>query len=238
MAEIGQSAQKCARRRRDRGITSGSRFAAAPLLNATGAARSRLPCRSVALTFVLAALIAACTAPTAVVHDKDTNVPCPEWTNDQLGLAISVVPIAVPATLSASEGPVPGYGMQACRISIAVKPPRAAASARLITSTLSINILGGNFKDWATPADQFADSGTGSKVAPPNSRPRTVSSTQAFEARPGRVRVSPFLSGKRLHVQTQAIDVAIVPGGGAVDQPVVVTSCFGTMTNGPLRQLC
>jgi hypothetical protein len=40
MAEIGQSAQKCARRRRHRGITSGSAFAAAPLLSATGAAGS------------------------------------------------------------------------------------------------------------------------------------------------------------------------------------------------------
>jgi hypothetical protein len=178
----------------------------------------------IALTFVLAVLIAACAAPPAVVHDIDTNVPCPEWTNGHLGLAISVVPIAVPGTLTISEGAVPRYGIQARRISIAVKPPRAAASARLIASSLSINILGGNFRDWATPADQFADAGIGSKVAPANSQPRTVSSTQAFEATPGRVRVSPFLSGKRLHAQTQAIDVAIVPGGGAVDQPVVVTS--------------
>jgi len=178
----------------------------------------------VALTFVLALLTAACAAPTAVVHDTDTNVPCPEWANGQLGLAISVVPIAVPGTLTVSEGAVPRYGIQARRISIAVKPPRAAASARLITSTLSINILGGNFRDWATPAGQFADTGIGSKVAPANSQTRTVSSTRAFEATPGRVRVSPFLSGNRLHAQTQAIDVAIVPGGGAVDQSVVVTS--------------
>src|ERR1700689_3455212 len=113
----------------------------------------------VPLTLVLAALITACAAPTAVVHDKDINVPCPEWTNGQLGLAISVVPIAVPATLNVSEGAVPGYGIQARRISIAVKPPRAAASVRLIASTLSIDILGGNFKSWATPADQFADKG-------------------------------------------------------------------------------
>jgi hypothetical protein len=178
----------------------------------------------VALMFVLAVSIAACAAPTAVVHDIDTNVPCPEWTNGQLGLAISVVPIAVPGTLTASEGAVPRYGIQARRISIAIKPPRAATGARLIDSTLSINILGGNFKDWATPADQVAETGIGSKGAPAKSQPRTVSRTQAFEATPGRARVSPFLSGNRLHAQTQAIDVAIVPGGGAVDQPVVVTS--------------
>jgi|ERR1700733_4234235 len=178
----------------------------------------------VALAIVLAVLIAACASPTAVVHDIDTNMPCPEWTNGQLGLAISVVPIVVPGALTISEGAVPGYGIQARRISIAVKPPQAAASARLITSTLSINILGGNFKDWATPADQFANPSVGSKVAPANSRPMLISSTQALEATPGRVRVTPFLSGKRLHAQTQAIDVAIKPGGGAVDQSVVVIS--------------
>jgi hypothetical protein len=175
------------------------------------------------LASVLAVSISACAAPTAVVHDKDTNVPCPEWTNDQLGLAVSAVPIAVPGTLAVSAGAVPGYGIQARRISIAVKPPRAAASVRLLSSTLSINILGGNFRDWTAPADQFADTGIDSKVAPAHSRPRTVSSTQAFEATPGRVRVSPYLSGNKLHAQTQAIDVVILPGGAAVDQPVVVT---------------
>jgi hypothetical protein len=184
---------------------------------------SRLQIKN-ALTFVLAVSVAACAAPTAVVHDKDTDVPCPEWTNGQLGLVISVVPIAVPETLTVSEGAVARYGIQARRVSIAVNPPRGAASARLIASTLSINILGGNFRGWATPADRFADTGIGSKVAAANSQSRTVSSSQSFEATPGRVRVSPFLSGNRLHAQTQAIDVAIVPGGGAVDQPVVVIS--------------
>lgn len=168
----------------------------------------------VALTSVLAVSIAACAAPTAVVHDRDNNVACPEWTNGQLGLAISVVPIAVPATLTVSEGAVPGYGIQARRISIAVNPPRAAAIARLIASTLSINILGGNFKSWATPAGHFADTVIGSEAAAADSQRRIVSSTQAFEATPGRVTVSPFLSGNRLHAQTQAIDVALVPGGG------------------------
>jgi hypothetical protein len=187
-----------------------------------------------ALTFVHAVLIAACAAPTAAVHDIDSNVPCPEWTSGQLGLTVSVVPIAVPGTLTVSEGAVSGYGIQARRISIAVKPPRAAASVRLIASTLSINILGGNFRDWATPADQFADTGIASTVAPANSRPRTVSSTQAFEATSGRVRVSPFLSGNRLHAQTQAIDVVIVPGGAAVDQPVVVTSSLWDKDKRPI----
>lgn len=188
----------------------------------------------VAFTTALAVSIAGCAAPTTVVHDQDRPVPCPEWTNGQLGLAISAVPIAVPATLTASEGAVPGYGIQARRISIAVNPPRAAASVRLIASTLSINILGGNFKDWATPADQFVDTSAGSKVGPANSQLRTVSSTQAFVATAGRVRVSPFLSGNRLHAQTQAIDVAIVPGGAAVDQSVVVTSSLWDQNKRPI----
>jgi hypothetical protein len=77
----------------------------------------------VALTFVLATLIAACAAPTAVVHDIDTNVPCPDWTTGQLGLAISVAPIAVPGTLIVSEGAVPGYEGTGKM----VRPPTAVA---------------------------------------------------------------------------------------------------------------
>jgi hypothetical protein len=206
----------------------------AKLTVAGGRSESRVVQIKVALTFLIAVLIAACAAPTAVIHDIDANVPCPEWTNGQLGLAVSVVPIAVPGTLIVSEGAVPGYGIQARRISIAVKPPRAAASVRLIASTLSINILGGNFRNWANPADQFADTGAGSKVAHAVSQPRTVSSTQAFEATPGRVRVSPFLGGNRLHAQTQALDVAIVPGGAPVDQPVVVTSSLWDKDKRPI----
>src|SRR5277367_1889899 len=181
--------------------------------------------RKVALLFVTAALIAACASPTAAVHDKNTNVPCPEWTNDQLGLAISVVPIAVPKDLTASEGAVSDYGIQARRIAVAVKPPRTAESVRLIASTLSINILGGNFRAWATPADQWADT---------KPQSRTVSSSQAYEATPGRVRVTPFLIGKKLHAETQAVDVVIVPGGGAVDLPVVVTTAFWDMDKRPI----
>ena len=185
---------------------------------------SRLPIQG-ALALVSAVLIAACAAPTTVVRDRDTSAPCPEWTKDQLGLAISVVPIAVPGMLTMSEGSVPGYGMQARRISIAVNPPRTAAEVRLIASTLSMNILGGNFRDWATPADKFVDT---------NSRSRTVSSAQAFQVTPGRVRVSPFLGGKRLHAETQEIDVAIVPGGGAVDLPVVVASALWDQERRPI----
>ena len=149
----------------------------------------------------------------------------PEWTNDHLGLAISVAPIVAPGALTVSEGAVAGYGIQARRITIAVKPPQAALSERLITSTLSIDILGGNFRDWAAPAGQFAST---------NSRPRTISSTQAFEVTPGRVRVRPFLGGNRLHAQTQSIDVAIVPGGGAVDQTVVVASSLWDKDKRPI----
>jgi hypothetical protein len=187
---------------------------------------SRLPIK-VALTTALAVLIAGCAAPTAVVQEQDTPVPCPEWTKGQLGLVISVVPIAVPKDLTASEGAVPGYGIQARKLSIAVNPPPEAAGVHLIGSTLSIHILGGNFRSWATPADQFAG-------APANSHPRTVSSTQAFDVTPGRARVRPFLSGKRLHAQTQAIDVAIAPGGAAVDQSVVVTSSLWDKDRRPI----
>jgi hypothetical protein len=118
----------------------------------------------IALKIVLAVLVTACAAPTATVPDRDTNMPCPEWTSGQLGLTVSVAPIAVPHTLTVSEGAIPSYGIQARRVSIAVKPPQAASSVRLSASTLSIYIFGGIFRGWVTPADQFADTGIGSKV--------------------------------------------------------------------------
>jgi hypothetical protein len=188
----------------------------------------------VALTIVLAVLVTACAAPTATVPDRDANMPCPEWTSGQLGLTVSVAPIAVPHTLTVSEGAVPGYGIQARRISIAVKPPQAASSVRLSASTLSIYIFGGIFRGWATPADQFADTSIGSKVAPAKPQSRVVSSNQALEATPGRVGVTPFLSGQRLHAQTQAIDIAILPGGVTVDQPVVMASSFWDKDERPI----
>ena len=169
----------------------------------------------VALTIVLAALVTACATPTATVPEKEADLSCPEWTSGQLGLTVSLAPIAVPPALTVSEGAVPGYGIQARRITIAVKPPQAASSMRLSASTLSIYIFGGIFRGWATPDGQFADA-----------QSRIVSSTQALEAIPGRVSVAPFLSGKKLHAQTQSIDIAILPGGVAVDQPVVSAISF------------
>ena len=177
----------------------------------------------VALTIVLAALVTACATPTATVPEKEADPSCPEWTSGQLGLTVSLAPIAVPPALTVSEGAVPGYGIQARRITIAVKPPQAASSMRLSASTLSIYIFGGIFRGWATPDGQFADA-----------QSKIVSSTQALEAIPGRVSVAPFLSGKKLHAQTQSIDIAILPGGVAVDQPVVSAISFWDKDERPI----
>jgi hypothetical protein len=187
----------------------------------------------VVLTIVLAALVSACATSTAIVPDK-TDMPCPEWTSGQLGLTVSVSPIAVPSALTISEGAIPGYGIQARRITIAVKPPEAALSVRLSASTLSIYIFGGIFRGWATPDGQFADASMGSKAAFVQPPSRMVSSTQALEAIPGRVSVTPFLSGRRLHAQTQAIDVVMLPGGLAIDQPLVSVTALWNKDERPI----
>jgi hypothetical protein len=187
----------------------------------------------VAITIVIAALVAACATPTATLPAIDANIPCPEWTSGQLGLAVSVAPITVPQALTVSEGAVPGYGIQARRISIAVKPPQAATDVRLFASSLSIYIFGGIFRGWVSPVDQFADTGTDS-TAPSKTRSRILSATQALDATPGRVSIAPFLSGRRLHAQTHAIDIAILPGGVTVDLPVVVASAFWDKDERPI----
>jgi hypothetical protein len=166
----------------------------------------------VALTIVLAALVTACATPTATVPDKEADRPCPEWTSGQLGLTVSLAPITVPPALTINEGAVPGYGIQARRITIAVKPPQAASSMRLSASTLSIYIFGGIFRGWATPDGQFADASIGSKAASAKPQSRIVSSTQALEA----------------------IDIAILPGGVAVDQPVVSATSFWDKDERPI----
>jgi hypothetical protein len=196
--------------------------------------QSSKPQIKLALTIALVALVTACATPTATVPNRDADIPCPEWTSGQLGLAVSVAPIAVPHALTVSEGAVPAYGIQARRISIAVKPPQEASGVRLSANTLSIYIFGGIFRGWATPDGQFADASIDSKAALSKSQSRVVSSTQALEVLPGRVSVTPFLSGQRLHAQTQAIDIAILPGGMPVDQPVVMTSSFWNKDGRPI----
>lgn len=175
---------------------------------------------------VLAALGAACATPTSSLPDKEPNTQCPDWTTGQLGLAVSVAPIAVPHALTVSEGAVPSYGLQARRISIALKPPPEASGVSLSANALSIYIFGGIFKGWVTPDGQFENTKAEPQAGPSKSQVRTVSSIQAFAVLPGRVSVAPFLIGKRLHGETQAIDVAILPGGVAVDEPVVSVGAF------------
>jgi hypothetical protein len=105
---------------------------------------------------------------------------------------------------------------------------------RLSASTLSIYIFGGIFRGWVTPDGQFAEASIGSKAAFAKPQSRIVSSTQGLEAIPGRVSVAPFLSGKKLHAQTQAIDIAILPGGVAVDQPIVSATSFWDRDERPI----
>jgi hypothetical protein len=114
-------------------------------------------------------------------------------------LAASATAISLPHEFS----PQPGAGrpeeLVARRLLISASPARDAAGVKVLDSTLTVYVVGGAFVG--------SVSGT--------ARDRAV------EFIPGRVRIEPFLNTSRLHAETLALDVALLPGGAPADKVTV-----------------
>ena len=150
----------------------------------------------------LAALLIGCrTAPEPLPQE---TAACPADINSAVRLFASSAPRAIPTD--------PGSGQEIGRtLTIAVRPGPAARGLRLASSDLTITTAGGTFETWA----QAREGSRGSADIDP---------LHALDIIPGRLRVSPFLSGARLAPQTVYIDVTIVPGALPIDEMAVKTA--------------
>jgi hypothetical protein len=84
------------------------------------------------------------------------------------------------------------------RVLIAVDVPRDLPRMRLVASSLEVLTFGGTLAGWA------------SVVAPPK-----VIGHQSIQVSDGFLRISPFFPGEKLGPYTEAVDLAVVPGGAS-----------------------
>ncbi|HEY4212947.1 MAG TPA: hypothetical protein VGM84_15815 [Steroidobacteraceae bacterium] len=135
---------------------------------------------------------------------------CPDSLKGQITLSGSAAIRTVPALFStvgtsvdrdvlAVPGPV------ARRVLISISPGPAMRQWRLVSSRLTLNMLGGSLKGWAD-------------LDPPRS-----ARSHALEVIPGRLRLSPVAPGGRLKPQSLVIDLLIAPGGGVPIDEMVIT---------------
>lgn len=154
--------------------------------------------RVLVLTLIATAIsmLAGCRSMTAQ-NVMDPAAVCPAEFNDQVRIAASAVPWAVPADLAQGRGLNSVLGR---RISVSISPKGNAYGMQIASSELAISTFGGTFLGWA----QF-------------------SNTQAsgIDVSPGRLRITPFVRTRKLQPQTLSVDVILSPGAEPLDEMVI-----------------
>jgi len=160
--------------------------------------------------------LAACRAPLpAAAHaDQGTPAECPARLRGQLRISASAAPLALPgerAMPAADAGPQELLGR---RLLLAAAPLGTAAGTRVLSSTLTVAVVGGMFGGPASPAEPAgaAAAADGAPAARLPS-PREVAPGRALEIEPGALRIAPFFASSRLRPQSLTLDVTVVPGG-------------------------
>lgn len=156
-----------------------------------------------------------------------TPADCPDELRERVRVATSAMAISLPDGLSSQAGTRQLEELVARRLLISATPARGAAGVRVRGSALMVTIVGGTFAGSVSAAEtdikptreiHVAGSPSGTVM---RSNPREVARDRALEIIPGRLRVEPFLSSSKLHSETIALDVTLVPGGAPADKMTV-----------------
>jgi hypothetical protein len=156
-----------------------------------------------------------------------TPTVCPDELRERVHVAASATALSLPDQLSSQVGTSRSQELLARRLLISAAPARGAQQATVSWSALTLTIVGGTFAGSVSTAEtEGVRAGkihsAGSRSGPvARSNPWEVMSNRAVEVIPGRVRVEPFLSSSKLHAETIALDVTLVPGGVPADKVTV-----------------
>lgn len=146
---------------------------------------------------LVACLLAGCAGP-GVVTDPVASGGCPKALRDGVRVTASVAQVTVPDGVKAPSGSVSLIAGVGRRVLIAVDVPRDLPRMRLVASSLEVLTFGGTLAGWASVA------------APPK-----VIGHQSIQVSDGFLRISPFFPGEKLGPYTEAVDLAVVPGGAS-----------------------
>jgi len=147
---------------------------------------------------LLACLLAGCAGPRALTPPR-TPGGCPESLREGVRVTASVAQVTVPDGVKAPSGSVSLIAGVGRRVLFAVDVPRDLPRVRLLASSLDVLTFGGTLAGWARVVV-----------------PAAAAAHQSIQVSDGLLRVAPFFPGERLGPYTEALDLAVVPGGASV----------------------
>ena len=151
--------------------------------------------------------------PHPVALDEAT---CPEAMQDQVRIAGSAVPLAIPEELTRGSEENGHHDQFARRVIVSVAPKSTALGAKVFSSTLTMTPVGGVFAGWAAID-------------------REQERSQALDVIPGRLRIEPFLNSRSLQARTMIVDVLVKPGSTPLDELAITTTALWNGEQRPVR---
>ena len=166
--------------------------------------------RAITGVSVIAILLALSACLTSTLPSREetpvSEESCPKDVADQIAIVASSAPRVLPAEIGFQDAAVKIPGVLARRVIIGINPKETLQGLKVVSSTLSVDPLGGTFIGWA----RFVDPREGSSAGDGRSN--------SIDVTPGRLRIAPFLNGPKIHAQSVSFDVALLPGGVPVDE--------------------
>ena len=144
---------------------------------------------------VLSCALSGCALHPTQVQPIDPG-GCPETLRQRISLSASVAQIRVPEGLTLPSGPVRLHAGTGLRVLLAVRIAGPLPSVRLLGNSISILTYGGVLAGWARI------------ISPPR-----AADSESIAVQGGWLQIAPFISGPRVHAQTQTVDLLVIPGG-------------------------